>query len=81
MRNKSIEQYERIKKYCKSVLRIVTCEFNLENEIGLKLNNIQNSLLKNELILDTVFRPNKNNYYVTQNIIKVNTSHLNGDRL
>ena len=71
MRNKSIEQYERIKKYCKSVLRIVTCEFNLENEIGLKLNNIQNSLLKNELILDTVFRPNKNNYYVTQNIIKV----------
>ena len=37
----AIEQYKLIKKYCRSVLRIVSADFNLANETGLKLSKIQ----------------------------------------
>ena len=63
-------QYNRIKPYCKSVLRIVSCEFNLENIEGNKLDKIQHSLFKNEGIIDTVFRPSKTNKLVTDGVIK-----------
>lgn len=67
--NKCLEQYNRLKPYCKSVLRIVSCDFNLENEIGHKLAKLQAELFKNEGTIDTVFRPNKNNKLVTDGII------------
>ena len=70
----SINQYNILKKYCKSVLRIVSCDFNLNNEVGLKLNKIQHDLFKNESTLDTVFRPSKDNYYVVNNIINTSLS-------
>lgn len=72
LRNRSIEQYNRLKYYCKSVLRIVSCDFNLDNEEGKRLSAIQHNLFKNESTLDTVFRPNKNNNFVTDGVI--NTS-------
>jgi|688.fasta_scaffold21234_15 hypothetical protein len=68
----SIEQYNVLKKYCKSILRIVSCDFNLNNEVGIKLNKIQHDLFKNDSTLDTVFRPSKDNYFVVNDII--NTS-------
>ncbi len=34
MINNSLRQYERIKPFCKSILRVVSCKFNLENETG-----------------------------------------------
>jgi len=37
-------EYGRLKAVCKSVLRIVSCDFNLENERGLKLSKIQEGL-------------------------------------
>lgn len=67
--NKNLEQYERLKPYCKSALRIVSCDFNKENEIGLILSMLQDKLFKNDLVIDTVFRPDKNNKLVTDGVI------------
>lgn len=67
----SVNEYERLKPYCKSVLRVVTCDFNEENETGKQMAETQRKLLKNESVIDTVFRPSKNNIFVTSNIIKV----------
>ncbi len=77
---RSLEQYRRIKTHCKSVLRIVSCGFNLENETGHRLAKIQSSLFENESTLDTVFRPNKNNPLVTDGIINVSKIKFNGKR-
>jgi hypothetical protein len=65
----ALEQYNRLKPYCKSVLRIVSCDFNENNTIGKKMSLIQNDLFKNELTIDTVFRPSKNNTFVKDGII------------
>lgn len=80
MLNRSLEQYEKIKSYCKSVLRIISCNFNLENETGLKLDEIQRRLFKNESTIDTVFRPSKNNRFVLDGIIKVKEEIFNGKK-
>lgn len=67
----SLEQYNRLKPFCKSVLRIVTAEFNEDNLLGKKMSEIQRQLFKNENTIDTVFRPSSKNEFVKQNIIKV----------
>jgi hypothetical protein len=67
--NKSLTQYNRLKPFCKSVLRIVSCDFNENNELGKHKAEIQRKLFNNELIIDTVFRPSKNNPFVKNNII------------
>jgi hypothetical protein len=64
-----LQQYNRLKPYCKSVLRIVSCDFNLENKIGHKLAKIQAELFKNESTLDTVLRINKSNKFYKAGII------------
>jgi hypothetical protein len=65
----SMHQFERIKPYCNSVLRVVTCEFNKENEEGERLDKIQQELIKNEGFIDTVFRPSKNNKLISDGVI------------
>ncbi len=67
--NKSLEQYNRLKPYCKSVLRIVSCDFNLDNPEGHRLFKIQNRLFENDLTIDTIFRPRKDNKLITEGII------------
>lgn len=67
----ALEQYKRIKSYCKSVLRIVSADFNLHNELGENLHNIQNDLFKNEDVIDTILRVNKNNKLVKDGIINI----------
>jgi len=69
--NTDLTQYERLKPFCKSVLRIVSCDFNEENVIGKEKAEIQRKLFKNLNVIDTVFRPSKNNEFVKQNIINV----------
>lgn len=76
----SIEQYNRLKPYCKSVLRIVSCDFNLENETGKRLSEIQHKLFKNENTLDTIFRPSKNNKFVTDGIVNISKDIFNGKK-
>ena len=75
-----IEQYKRLKPYCKSILRIVSCEFNLENEKGKKLDKIQHDLFKNEDTLDTVLRVNKRNDLVKNGVINVKETTFLGKK-
>lgn len=75
-----LEQYERLKPFCKSILRIVSCEFNLENETGKRLSDVQHLLFKNEDTLDTVLRVNKNNPFVKDGVIKVKQSKFLGKK-
>jgi hypothetical protein len=74
LRNECLQQYERLKPFCKSVLRVITCDFNLNNNKGFELSLIQNDLLNNDFVIDTVFRPSKSNEFVVNNII--NTSKM-----
>ena len=66
-----LEQYNKLKHYCKSILRIVSVDFNLNNETGYKLAKVQAELFKNEDTLDTVLRINKRNDLVKNGIINV----------
>lgn len=75
---RSIEQYNRIKSFCKSILRIVSCSFNLEHPMGFFLSAIQDNLFKNENTLDTVFRPSKKNKFVVDGIVKAKYEVFNG---
>lgn len=66
-----LDQYNRLKLYCNSVLRIVSCDFNKNNEIGEQKSIIQKMLFKNKNIVDTIFRPSINNIFVAEKIINV----------
>jgi hypothetical protein len=66
-----LSQYERLKGYCNSVLRVVTCDFNKKNTDGECMSEIQADLLKKEKVIDTIFRPSLNNDYVTKGIINI----------
>ena len=69
MVKRQLGEYNRLKQYCKSILRVVTCEFNLENEIGRQKNDIQKTLIAENGFIDTVFRPSKNNPYLINGVI------------
>jgi hypothetical protein len=64
-------QYERLKPYCNSVLRVVSCDFNTENAEGAMRAEIQRRLLNIKPNIDTVFRPSKSNPLVMNGIINV----------
>jgi len=68
---KSLSQYERLKPHCKSVLRVVTADFNEANTIGAQMAEVQRKLLKNQYVIDTVFRPSSKNRLVVDGIINV----------
>lgn len=74
----SLIQYELLKKYCKSILRLVTCDFNKNNAKGLEYYILQNWVLKNYNVLDTVFRPSKNNSLIIDSIINVHKTKFLG---
>lgn len=76
----SVLQYQRIKLYCKSILRIVSADFNLENETGRELNEVQKSLFKNPDTIDTVLRVGKNNQLVRDGIIKIKEATFLGKK-
>ena len=75
-----IKQYRLLKNYCKSFLRIVSCNFNLDNKIGFALNILQESLFQYEDIIDTIFRPNKNNPLVKEGVINTEQANFLGKR-
>ena len=75
-----LKQYNRIKPFCKSVLRIVSCDFNLENQTGHMLAKIQAELFKNDSTLDTVLRVNKKNKLVKDGVIKVKQATFLGKK-
>lgn len=67
-----LEQFERLKAVCNSVLRIVSCDFNRENADGFDRAIVQEELFKigGPTCIDTVFRPGPQNPFVVKNIIK-----------
>ena len=77
-----LAQYNRLKLYCKSILRIVSCDFNLSNLSGMCFNETQKELFKNQLIIDTILRVSPNNKYVLSGTINTeNAKFLGNSRL
>jgi hypothetical protein len=76
----SLAQYEILKRYCKSVLRVVSADFNLENETGHELAKVQSKLFKNENTLDTVLRLNRRNALVNDGVVKVSETTFLGKK-
>lgn len=73
-------QFERVKPYCKSILRIVSADFNLDNKHGQLLAGIQSDLFKHTPTLDTVLRVNKHNPLVKDGVIKIKESKFLGKK-
>jgi hypothetical protein len=63
-------EYEKLKDYCKSILRVVSCDFNASNIEGARMSCIQERLFAKDNIINTVFRPNANNPLVLGGVIK-----------
>lgn len=70
-RDKCLHQYHRLKPVCKSMLRIVSCDFNINNPEGHRMFKIQSELFNNENTIDTVFRPTLKNKLVTDGVINI----------
>jgi hypothetical protein len=69
-RQARLTEYERYKEYGKSVLRIVSCDFNLENPTGRELSAIQDELFTNTRIIDNPLRLTKTYPLYKDGIIK-----------
>lgn len=80
IRTNAINQYNKLKFYCKSILRIVYADFNLSNEEGHRLAKIQAELFKNDSTLDTVLRLNKKNELIKKGIVNVSESEFLGKK-
>lgn len=76
----SLTQYERLKPFCKSVLRVISCDFNTENESGRRKMRIQEQLFKNDNVIDTVFRPSKNNPFILSGLINAGIGNFMGKK-
>ena len=62
-------QFHRLKGFCNSVLRVVSCNFNLNNSEGMIRAAVQKELFKNDKVIDTVFRPSAKNSFVINGTI------------
>lgn len=78
--NNSLTQYERLKPFCKSILRIISCDFNTGNEEGRRRLRMQEILFKNEGTIDTVFRPSKSNSFVLSGLINAKQGNFLGKK-
>jgi len=67
----NIEQYELLKKYCESVLRCVSFDFNTKNNEGMKYSMVQDWIFNTYDVLDTVFRCSKSNDLYKKGIINI----------
>ena len=71
-------QYEILKNYCKSILRVVSFDFNKQSSDGLMYSIIQDKLFKNDHIIDTVFRASKSNPLIKNNVINTSKTKFLG---
>jgi len=74
--NDRLAEYNRLKKYCKSVLRVVTCDFT-DNDHGNYYKLIQDKLLSYPDVIETAFRPTMNNPFLKSGIINTEKRHFN----
>lgn len=75
-----LNEYTRLKPYCKSILRVISCNFNLDNATGHEMHKTQSELFKNDNVIDTVFRPSKSNPFVINGVINVKKEVFNGKK-
>ena len=73
-----LREYERLKHFCRSILRVVSCDFNLDNIEGQNLDRIQENIFKNYQFIDTVLRVSLNNPLVTEGIINTHKTKFLG---
>lgn len=66
-RKHRLEQHKRLG--AKSVLRIVTAQFNRLNPEGLFMHEVQENLIRRGSYIDTAFRPTAKNKYVASGIV------------
>ena len=78
--HENIEQYEILKKYCKSVLRCVSFDFNNDNLLGRKFKLLQEWIFINYEVLDTVFRCSKSNKMYKDGLINIKETKFLGDK-
>lgn len=78
VRERCLAQYHRIKPHLKSVLRIVSADFNLDNVRGHELAKIQAELFKNENTLDTVLRVGRRNQLARDGVVILKPHVFNG---
>jgi len=76
----SVNEFERVRPYCKSVLRIVSADFNQANPEGRRLSEIQDKLFRYTPTLDTVLRVLPHNKLVKDGIIKIRKSKFLGKK-
>ena len=72
-----LEQYERLKPFCRSVLRVVSCRFNRDSEEGAKRQAVQDQLLSMGCI-ETVFRPSPKNPFLVRGVIQASPRRFLG---
>jgi hypothetical protein len=63
---KRLNEYKRLKKYCKSILRVNTADFN-----DIELKSLQDKLLNNDNVIDNILRFSNNHQLVTDKVINV----------
>lgn len=78
MLENSLLQFERLKPFCRSILRIVSCDFNNESDEGKRFAEIQRSIFNNYNCLDTVFRVSKSNRLVKEGVINTHRTKFLG---
>jgi hypothetical protein len=78
--HQNIEQYELLKKYCKSILRCVSFDFNTKNKIGASYSIIQDWIFNNFEVLDTVFRCSKSNPLYKEGVINIKETKFLGNK-
>lgn len=78
--HRNIEQYELLKGYCKSILRVVSFDFNIKNKKGMSYSLLQNWLFNTYDVLDTVFRCSKSNPLYKEGVINIKETKFLGDK-
>jgi hypothetical protein len=78
--HQNIEQFELLKNYCKSILRVVSFDFNTKNKKGLDYSLIQDWIFNSFDVLDTVFRCSKSNPMYKEGIINIKETKFLGDK-
>jgi hypothetical protein len=78
--HENIAQYEILKKYCKSVLRCVSFDFNTKNENGMSFSLLQDWIFNSHEVLDTVFRCSKSNDLYKKGIINIKETKFLGKK-
>lgn len=74
-------QYQRIAPFCDSVLRVVSCRFNRDNEEGRRRAGVQKALFQEPRAIDTVFRPSPTNRFVVDGVVLVESKQFLGTKM